>query len=206
MADGLNALTDEAGLIQRALRGELEAFNVLVRQHQNSVYTLAYRIMGEPQAAADVAQDAFIAAYRKLTTYRGGSFRGWLLRITTNLCYDELRRRKRRPAQSFEDLPEAESADGPALPDPAETPEQIVQRGELNTAIQDCINGLNEDQRVVLVLSDVQGYSYDEIASMIATPQGTVKSRLSRARLNVRRCLQAVQELLPAAYRLLNVD
>jgi RNA polymerase sigma-70 factor (ECF subfamily) len=194
---------NELMLIQTAQHGDLDAFNVLVLRHQNAVYTLSYRIMGEPDSAADATQDAFLTAYRRIETYRGGNFRSWLLRIATNTCYDELRRRKRRPATSFEDLPDADSDDGPVLPSASETPEQTVQQHELNAAIQDCINALGEDQRVVLVMSDVQGFSYQEIAEVTGAQMGTVKSRLSRARLSIRRCLQAVQELLPAEYRLL---
>lgn len=197
-------LTDESGLISAAQRGDLDSFNALVLMYQDSVYTIAYRIMGEASSAADMTQEALITAYRKLTTYRGGNFRAWLLRIVTNTCYDELRRQRRRPATSIEELPDAESADGPALPDPTQTPEQAAQQHELRNAIQDCINGLGVDQRIVLVMSDIEGYSYQEIAEFIGTPQGTVKSRLSRARLGMRRCLQAVQELLPSGYRLFN--
>jgi RNA polymerase sigma-70 factor, ECF subfamily len=195
---------DELALIQQAQRGNLDAFNALVLTHQDSVYTVAYRVMGEPQSAADAAQEAFIVAFRRLSTFRGGNFRSWLLRIATNLCYDELRRNKRRPATPIEELADADSDDGPALPDKSDTPEQIVQQRELNRAIQNCINGLTADQRVVLVMSDVEGLSYEEIAEATASQLGTVKSRLSRARANVRDCLQSVQELLPAAFRLTN--
>lgn len=194
-------LTDETALIAAALTGDLGAFNALVLRFQDSVYALAYRIMGDSSSAADMAQEVFITAYRKLNTHRGGSFKSWLLRITANTCYDDLRRQKRRPAASLEELPDAESGDGPALPDPAPSPEQATQQRELHLAIQNCISSLGADQRIVLVMSDVEGYSYQEIAEVTGVPQGTVKSRLSRARLGMRRCLQAVQELLPAAYR-----
>lgn len=197
-----NPQDNEQALIQTARRGSLEAFNALVLRYQDSVYTLAYRIMGESHSAADVAQDAFILAYRRLDSYRGGSFRAWLLRIATNTAYDELRRRKRRPASSFEELSGAESDDGPPLPADTPNPEQVVQQGELQRAIQNCINGLGDDQRVVIVLSDVEGLSYQEIADNLGVQLGTVKSRLSRARVSVRHCLQAVRELLPAEYRL----
>jgi RNA polymerase sigma-70 factor (ECF subfamily) len=195
---------DDPRLIHRALRGDVEAFNALVLRYQDSVYTLTYRIMGERHSAADATQEAFISAFRHLETYRGGSFRSWLLRIATNTCYDELRRRKRRPTTSLEELPGADSEDGPTLPAAIDTPEQALQQRELNDAIQNCINGLSDDQRVVLVMSDVQGISYQEIADATGAQLGTVKSRLSRARLGVRRCLQAFQELLPAEYRLTN--
>jgi RNA polymerase sigma-70 factor, ECF subfamily len=192
---------DEPTLIRRAQGGDLDAFNTLVLAYQDRIYTLAYRIMGSHPPAADAAQDTFIAAYRKLTTYRGGSFKSWLMRIATNTCYDALRYQKRRPATAFEDLPGADIADGPSIPDSAETPEQAAQRAELNQVIQDCITALQPDQRVALVMCDVEGYSYQEIAETAGTTLGTVKSRISRARKAVRECLQGVRELLPSEYR-----
>ena len=190
---------DEQALIRRATRGDLDAFNVLVLQYQDSAYTLAYRIMGDPHSAADAAQEAMITAYRRLNTYRGGSFRAWLLRITTNQCYDELRRRQRRPSVSVDDM-----GDESALPDDADTPEEIVQQRELQRAIQQCINALNADQRIVLVLCDLEGLDYQAIAENVGAQIGTVKSRLSRARASIRDCLQGVRELLPPAYRLIS--
>lgn len=201
-----NLLPDEGHLIEAAQRGDLEAFNALVLHYQDRIYTLAYRILGEPAAAADAAQDAFLHAYRKISTYRGGAFYGWLSRITTNTCYDELRRSKRRPADSIEELPGAELDDGPPLMSDSATPEQIAQQHELQRVIQDCINALQEDQRVAMVLSDVQGLNYQEIAEATGATLGTIKSRLSRARQGVRRCLQAFRELLPPEYRLMNND
>jgi RNA polymerase sigma-70 factor (ECF subfamily) len=198
--------TAEADLIAAAQRGSLDSFNALVMLYQDAVFTLAYRVMGDEDSAADAAQEAFINAYRHLDSYRGGSFRAWLLRIATNTCYDELRRRKRRPADSLEDLPGGDSDDGPALPAPTDTPEEAVQQAELAAAIQDCINRLQDDYRITLVMCDVQDFSYQEIAETTGVQLGTVKSRLSRARLAMRRCLEGVQELLPAAFRLTRSD
>ncbi len=193
---------NEQLLIQRARKGSLDAFNELVLAYQDRVYSAAYRIMGDAASADDAAQDTFITAYRRLSTYRGGSFRAWLLRIVTNTCYDELRRRKRRPVTSLEDLPGAENDDGAPLPDQADTPEQIAQQHELNQALEDCIRALGDDQRIILVMSDVEGFSYQDIADSTGSNLGTVKSRLSRARASVRQCLQAFRELLPSVYRL----
>lgn len=198
-----NSENEEQALIKRALRGDLDAFNILILNYQDNAYTLAYRIMGDSHAAADVAQEAFIVAYRRLNTYRGGSFRSWLLRITTNQCYDELRRVRRRPAVSVEGMGE-ETGDDPAIPDDTETPEEVVQQRELQRAIQNCIGALNADQRIVLVLCDVEGLDYQAIADQLGAQIGTVKSRLSRARASVRDCLQGVRELLPSAYRLMS--
>lgn len=197
-----STLENEQALIQAARRGNLEAFNQLVLHYQNGVYSLAYRIMGEGASAADAAQESFITAYNRLDTYRGGNFRSWLLRIATNTCYDELRRRKRRPATSLEEMPGADTDDGPMIASDSETPEQAVQRNELRQAVESCIGSLQLDQRTVLMLSDVEGLNYQEIADITGTNLGTVKSRLSRARAGVRTCLQGVRELLPSNYRL----
>ena len=194
---------DEAALIQSARKGSLDAFNTLVLTYQHQVYNLAYRIMGEEAAASDATQEAFISAYKNLKSFRGGSFKSWLLRIVTNACYDDLRRRKRRPATSLDELTDGE--DGEAefdVPTPEDGPETIAQRHELAGLIQQGITTLPDDQRIVLVLSDVQGMSYEEIASITNSNLGTVKSRLSRARAKLREYLQGRGELLPEIYRL----
>lgn len=193
---------NESQLLAQAQGGSLEAFNALVLRYQDFVYSLSYRIMGDSDSAADASQDAFFMAYRKLETFRGGNFKAWLARITTNTCYDQLRRQKRRPADYLEDLIPEDSADEAPIPADSPSPEQEAQRSDLNAALQQCINGLNPEQRTVLVLSDVQGFSYQEVAENIGAELGTVKSRLSRARLAMRRCLQGVRELLPEEYRL----
>ena len=189
-------------LIALAQKGDIDSFNAVVLQFQDYVFTITYRIMGDSNSASDAAQDTFITAYRKLDTFRGGNFRAWIARIATNTCYDELRKRKRRPQDYLEEMPGSDMYDEPLVPADSPNPEQEAQRADLNQAIQDCIRALNDDQRMVIVLSDVQGYAYQEIADMVDASLGTVKSRLSRARLAVRRCLQSVQELLPDEFRL----
>jgi RNA polymerase sigma-70 factor (ECF subfamily) len=194
---------DEAALIQSARKGDLDSFNTLVLTYQHQVYNLAYRIMGDQAAAEDAAQETFISAYKNLKSFRGGSFKSWLLRIVTNACYDDLRRRKRRPAVSLDDLMNDQDGEGsfdPAADD--ESPEDAAQRHELVELIQLGITTLPEDQRVTLVLSDIQGLSYEEIAEITRTNLGTVKSRLSRGRTKLREYLQAHGELLPEAFRL----
>lgn len=198
--------TEIINWIKEAQRGDIESFNALVLLFQDYVYSISYRIMGEGDSASDAAQDTFITAFRKLNTFRGGNFRAWLARIATNTCYDELRKRKRRPQDYLEELAGAEMYGEAPIAADSPTPEQEAQRSDLNQAIQNCINALNDDQRVVMVMSDVQSYSYQEIAAMVDTSLGTVKSRLSRARLAVRRCLQGVEELLPSEYRLSSKD
>jgi len=192
---------DESALIKQAQKGDIAAFNRLVLHYQEMVYNVAYRIMGQPQAAEDATQDAFISAYNSLNQFRGGSFKSWLMRIVTNSCYDELRRRKRRPQSSLDEM--TEEYESPAfLRSPNDGPESYQQRVELAQAIEDCLEGLPDDQRVTAVLCDIEGYDYNEIAHITSATLGTVKSRISRARAKLRDCLQGVAELLPVAYRL----
>jgi len=193
---------DEAGLIRDAQRGNVNAYNSLVLHYQEQAFNVAFRIMGDSAAAADATQEAFIAAYRALTQFRGGSFKSWLLRIVTNACYDELRRRKRRPQASLDALYVEDESPDLSLASQTESPESYAQRMELQSAIEDCLQDLPEDQRVVAVLSDIEGFNYQEIADTIGVALGTVKSRLSRSRSRLRDCLQGFTELLPASYRL----
>ncbi len=193
---------DEAGLIAAARRGRLNAFNDLVLAYQHQVYNLAYRILGDPAAAADATQEAFISAYRHIAEFHGGSFKSYILRIVANACYDELRRRKRRPATSFEDFGEMDEEANPALINGGAGPEEHAERVEMVRVIQACIENLPADQRITLVLSDVEGLSYEAIAETMGVALGTVKSRLARARGKLRDCLRAHEELLPERYRL----
>jgi RNA polymerase sigma-70 factor (ECF subfamily) len=193
---------DEASLIAAAQQGRVDAFNELVLIYQQQVYNLAYRIMGDPASAADATQDAFISAYQSIARFRGGSFKSYLMRIVSNRCYDELRRRKRRPATSFEDFGDVDEEANPALTNGHERPEEHVERQEMARVIQAGIETLPPDQRVTLVLSDVQGFSYQEIAESMDVSLGTVKSRLARARGKLRDYLRSQEELLPTRYRL----
>jgi RNA polymerase sigma-70 factor (ECF subfamily) len=193
---------DETDLIAAAQQGKVDAFNELVLTYQHQVYNLAYRIMGDPASASDAAQDAFISAFEHITDFRGGSFKSYLLRIVSNRCYDVLRRRKRRPATSFEDFGDVDEESNPALISGQEGPEEYVERQEIARMIQAGIETLPADQRITLVLSDVQELSYQEIADATDVALGTVKSRLARARGKLRDYLRTQGELLPARYRL----
>jgi RNA polymerase sigma-70 factor (ECF subfamily) len=192
---------DEQALIASARKGDARAFNQLVLLYQTRVYNLAYRILGDRDAAADATQDAFISAFKAMGRFRGGSFKAWLLRIVTNACYDQLRSKQRRPADSLEDLP-VDQDHIRYLRDPSEQPDEYVERRELNDMIQRGIQTLPAEQRIVVVLSDVQGMSYQEIAQITDLSLGTVKSRLSRGRAKLRDYLLRQRELLPSRYRL----
>ena len=189
---------DERRSIEAARRGDLAAFNSLVLEHQALVYNLCLRMLGSPAAAEDAAQEAFLAAWRKLAQLRGESFRPWLLRIAVNACRDELRRRGRRPAASLE----VSIDEGMAEPaDPAALPEAATLTGELRGQIEAALLVLPEDQRAAVILCDVQGFDYQQIAQIMGSSLGTVKSRISRGRMRLRELLLAAPELLPASYR-----
>lgn len=192
---------EERRLVAAAQRGDVESFNALIRLYEGRVYNLCYRMLGDADSAADATQDAFLSAFRNLRSFRGGSFRSWMLRIATNTCYDVLRARKRRPAVSLDAETDDEDDSSPLqIADGAESPTDFALRRELAHAIQRGLDALPEDQRVILVLSDIEGLAYEEIAEVTNTNLGTVKSRLSRGRARLRDILKA-GELLPARYR-----
>ena len=181
-------------LIHAARTGDLDAFNALVLMHQDRAYQLAYRILGEPAAAADATQEAFLLAYRHIHKFHTGSFFAWLYRIVTNVCFDLIRYQKRRPAVPFTHLSRTDHDDREFdLPAHEDGPEAVVQRRELAAVLQRHISALPADQRTVLVLSDVHGLSDKEIAGIMRSNIGTVKSRLSRARARMRRSLSGAQ-------------
>jgi len=195
---------EESILIEKAADGDLDAFNQLVLTYQELAFNVAFRIMSDEASAVDATQDAVISMYRKLDTYRGGSFKAWFLRIVTNACYDELRKQKRRPTVPLE----PETDDGDLLESPEwiadQSPdmEETMMNAQLGRAIQNCLDKLNEKHRTVMVMIDISGEDYETVAEIIQSPVGTVKSRLSRARLKMQECLQNAGELLPDQFRL----
>ena len=195
---------DELLLIKDAKRGDLDSFNTLVLEYQELVFNTAYRIMGEEESAADATQEAFISAFTHINSFRGGSFRSWLLRTVTNACYDILRTKKRRPTTPLEPLSnEDEEIESPAwIADPDSSPSEEFEKLELEHAIQHCLENLPMDYRTVIILADIQEMDYMEVATATKNPLGTVKSRLARARLRMRECLQDFWELLPSSFRL----
>jgi RNA polymerase sigma-70 factor (ECF subfamily) len=189
--------------VRLAQKGDRAAFNRLVGKYQGQMYNIAYRVMGDPDQAADATQDAFIAAYKKLSQYTGGNFRAWLARIVKNQCFDTLRYRQRRPAASLEDLILDPNDRGIAAWDGDDTPnpETLLERTEVAEWLELAIQQLPVDQRTTLVMADIHEYSYEEIAATMEVELGTVKSRLFRARRKLRELLQDKTELLPPQYR-----
>ncbi len=200
---------DEEQLIARSQRGDVNAFNQLVLHYQPAVYGVVYRMLGNADVAADIAQDTFIAAFRSITSFRGDSpFRSWLLRIATNLAYDHWRRTQRHPAESLESLTDEEephsASDLNALIETgrAQNPEAYLLNQELQQLIQRGLEMLPLEQRVAVVLCDIQGMPYEEIATATQATLGTVRSRIARGRARLRNYLYQHRELLPRNYRL----
>ena len=199
--------------IRAAQGGAIAAFNTLVQQYQQQVYNVCYRTVGNAEDAADATQEAFLDAYRGIGAFRGppAGFRAWLLRIAVNACYDQLRRRKRRSAASLDALGREADDGGPPshepspverLVDPAPGPEQQILSSEAARGIETMLARLSPDHRLTVTLCDVQGLSYQEVAEIMAVELGTVKSRLSRARAQLRTLLLAAGELPATSQRL----
>lgn len=194
----------ELELVEKALKGDLQAFNDLVLSYQQMAYNLAYRMLGSPAAASDATQEAVISMYRKLDSYRGGSFKSWFLRIVSNECLDELRRQKRRPSVPLEQ----ENEDGEIMEtafwmkDNSLPYEDQLSNAELQKALTHCLEGLEDKFKTVIVLVDISGEDYETVAKVTRVPIGTIKSRLARARQKMQNCLQGFGELLPDRFRL----
>lgn len=182
---------EDQALVLAAQKGDLDAFNQLVTRHERAVYNVCYRMLRDASLAEDATQDAFIRAWNSIDSFRGGIVRPWILRIATNRTYDILRAHARRPAQSLEAQPFESEAEWTSQADAVEHPESFAARGELSSFLQEALAELPEDQRLAIVLSDVQGYAYDEIAEVMDVAVGTVKSRISRGRSRLRAVLQS---------------
>lgn len=197
-------LSDDA-LATMAQAGDLPAFNTLVERYQRSVFGLCLRMLSSPPAAEDASQEAFLSAWRGLAGYRGGSFQGWILRIAGNRCRDELRKRKRRPTDSLDALIEWQGESvAPTDRDPS--PERAALGSETMRAIQRGLETIPEDQRMAVILCDVQELSYEEIAAAMGTSIGTVKSRISRGRSRLRDFLLESGELDSSVGRLVGYE
>jgi len=198
-----NTPDTETVLIQTAQRGDLDAFNLIVLKYQDMLYRISLRILHDESAADDATQNAMIQAFRNIRSFRGGSFRSWLARVTVNASYDELRRWMRQPEVSLERFSsEGEEIESPSwMVDLSAGPEERYDSVELRGAIQDCMKALPPDYRLVVILVDMEGMSYEEAARVARIPIGTVKSRLARARMQLREALQSFESLLPTTYQ-----
>jgi RNA polymerase sigma-70 factor, ECF subfamily len=190
-------------LIASARSGDLEAFNQIVDRYQALVFRVCYRILGDSGRAEDATQDTFIKAYSAFDQYHGGSFKSWIMRIATNRCYDMIRSERRRPAASLDAQP-VESEPTWSTEPVTENPDSFASRSQLSEHLERALQELSYEQRTAVILFDIHGYRYEEIAEITGTSLGTVKSRLSRGRIRLREILRADEtsrELFDAVYR-----
>ncbi len=191
--------SEEQDLISRSRQGDLSAFNQLVARYQDLVFSVTLRLVSNHATAEDITQEAFISAFRSIGRLRGDNFRAWILRIARNAAYDAMRRTKRRPEESIE---EQVVTLGETLASGEESPEDHALRQDLARAIGRGLDELPRDQRMAIVLIDIEGLSYDETASATDVSIGTVKSRLNRGRRKMREYLLQNVEQLPSRFRL----
>lgn len=190
-------MSEDKNILARARRGELPAFEELVTLYEKRVFAVALRSSGSPEDAADITQETFLRAWRAMDSFRGDSgFSTWLFRIAMNLCVDHARRKNAAPLT--QPLVGEDDMERP-IPDPAPTPEQRLDNSELGRELSEALNEVSEEHRQIVMLRDVSGLSYTEIAETLEISEGTVKSRLSRARLALRDTLLRRGNILPPA-------
>ncbi|MTI83665.1 MAG: sigma-70 family RNA polymerase sigma factor [Firmicutes bacterium] len=181
-------------LVDKFKSGSVEAFEELVNRYERKVYTLAYRFTGNYADAGDMVQEVFIRVYRALPKFRAeSSFSTWIYKVAANVCRDELRKQRRKKSVSLENM-EANQGEI-AVTDEAQSPEEFVEQRDLQARVQKYIDQLTEDQRMILLLREMHQLSYEEMADVLECSLGTVKSRLSRARLALKNKMQAAGEL-----------
>jgi RNA polymerase sigma-70 factor (ECF subfamily) len=184
---------DDRDLVVRARQGDREAFSQLIMQYQVPLYNMALRMVGSREDAADITQEGFLRAWEKIRTLRDAPFKSWIFQITVNLCYDHFRRGRRYGVMPDEEQGGKIVGLGIALPDPQER----AEANERARVVRDSIEALDHDMRTALVLRDINGMTYDEIAGILGVPLGTVKSRIARARAQVQESLQRNPDLFP---------
>lgn len=182
---------EESAIISKVLAGDADAFEPLVTANQSFVYNIALRMLSNPDDAFDASQEAFVKAFRSLKDFKGGSsFSSWLYRITANICLDFMRKNKKRRTASIVYLDDDSELQEFDLPDARFNPETEYERRELRKAIGDALRSLPDDQRSILLLRELNGMSYAEIADTLKLEAGTVKSRLFRARARLAKILK----------------
>jgi RNA polymerase sigma-70 factor, ECF subfamily len=186
--------------------GRSYCYNCIIETHQAQAYDLARRLLNDWALAEDAVQESFVSGYRAFSQFRGDNFRAWIMRIVANTCRDMLRSRRARPTVPLDPTPSDPDDPNPALsavdfPSSEESPEDYVERSELRRTIEAGLASLPEERRLALLLVDVQGMSYEETAQIMNCSLGTVKSRVSRGRNELRDFLRATGEPLPSQFR-----
>jgi len=200
ITDKKRALTErsksERDVVERCKAGDRQAFNELIRAHQRKVFNLCFRILGNHHEAEDVAQDVFVTVFKAIKSFRGDSaFSTWLHRVAVNNCKNRLKYLRRRRYFQTESIQQTyDTGEGEVVREIGDedgiSPDEAQSRGELNEEIQSAINGLDDDYKIVIVMRDVQGFSYQEISDALDLKEGTVKSRIHRARMELKHKLR----------------
>ena len=194
-------------LVQRCKKGQLEAYEKLIKKYETKVYSLCYRYSGNYDDANDLAQEAFIKVFNSIDKFKGKSaFSTWLYRVTANVCLDEMRKQKKTPISI--DKPQ-ETEEGEVyfnLPDQKYNPEIIAEKNDLKQLVHKGISKLPKEQRIIIILREMEELSYEEISEVLEISIGTVKSRLNRARKNLKEILSHNAELFPTSTHLKNKE
>lgn len=192
----------ERNLLEKAKNGDVLAFEKLITEYQKKVFNIAFRMVGNYDDASELTQEVFIRVFKSLKNFKEQSlFSTWIYKITTNVCLDEIRKRKKRKAVYLdEEIKLDENEVKRQIEDDKPTPEMIAEKNEISKAVNDAIESLSEEHRTVIVLRDLQGFSYEEIAKITSCPEGTVKSRINRARQALKEILKSKTELLDCEF------
>jgi len=185
---------DDRDVVQQAAKGNREAFDILVEKYYKKIYNLAYRFVGDAEEANDLAQEIFTAAYQNLKKFRGDAkFSTWLFQIATNRGKNRFKYLKRRgyfAGRGQQESDDDRESSQKAIPDYSTNPETLLAGKQIQKIVQDAIEDLDPDHKEIVILRDIEGFSYDEIAQILNLPEGTTKSRLHRARMVVKEKLK----------------
>jgi RNA polymerase sigma-70 factor (ECF subfamily) len=200
--DSLQKSDNEKILLKKARNGDIEAFELLIEDYQKKAFNVAYRMMGNSEDANDLVQEALIRIFKSIKNFKEqSSFSTWVYRIVTNVCLDELRRRKNKFTISIdEDIQLEDGNVKRQIESEGPTPEESLESKEIQDIVTKAIEELSNEHKKVIVLRDIQGFSYDEISDIMKCPEGTVKSRINRARKALREILKKQKELLSGYY------
>lgn len=188
--------SEDSILVEKSRAGDVAAFEELVKRYEKKIYTLAYRYSGNYDDANDIAQDAFIKAYRSMPSFKGeASFATWLYKITVNVCRDEFRKKIRHNNLSLDEAiqPHRET---PIFAATKLSPQEYAEREDLKDFVKRCLKSLSSDHRLILILREIYGMSYNELASCMECPMNTVKARLHQARQALKKKIMDRRELL----------
>ncbi len=193
-------MSAELELIERSKGGDLAAFEELVVTHQKLIYNLAYRMTGNEEDAFDVVQEAFLRAFKSIKRFNmNSSFGTWIYRIASNICIDLLRKRKKTRTYPLTQQDYCGKNSTRVIAQSDDLPEEQAERRDIRNKVRQAINNLPEDQRVIIILRDIQGRSYKEIGEILKLNIGTVKSRISRARAYLKEELQKLEEQIESS-------